>query len=55
MDLIGILKIYSKPHDKKANNKYLNKYFIQVIDDLQSILDKKKFVEMSIWCCLKRV
>ncbi len=42
MDLMRVLKIYSKPHNEKAYNKYLNKYFIQVMDDLQSVLDKKK-------------
>ena len=37
-----VLKVYSKPHDEKSYIKYLNKYYIQVMDDLQSVLDKNK-------------
>ena len=42
MDLMRVLKVYSKPYDKKEYMKYLNKYYIQAMDDLQSVLDKKK-------------
>lgn len=42
MDLMRALKTYSKPHDERAYSKYLNKYYIQAMDELQSVLDKKK-------------
>ncbi len=42
MDLMRAILAYSAPYDKRNYMKYLNKYYIQVMDELQSVLDKKK-------------
>ena len=42
MDLMRAIIIYSNPYNKKNFMINLNKYFIQIMDELQSVLDKKK-------------
>ena len=42
IDLMRTLLINSNPIDKLEYKKYLDNYFISLIDDLQNVLDKKK-------------
>ncbi len=42
LDLMRAITINSKPKNKIIYKKNLNKYFNNLIDDLQSVLDKKK-------------
>ena len=49
LDLMRAITINSKPKNKIIYKKNLNKYFNNLIDDLQSVLDKRNFVAMFIW------
>ncbi len=41
-DLMRVLKVYSNSYNKEKYFKIFNKYFLNVIDNLQSVLDKNK-------------